>query len=73
MNRLGNAVRAAVAAAVFVLPVAAAVGLATAPAALPAPVPATVPVMDTTTQAGDPCCTGTPWGEIGQPPVVGDV
>jgi hypothetical protein len=65
MNRLGNAVRTAVAAAVFVLPVVA--------AAAPITVPATVPVMDTTIEAGDPCCTGTPWGEIGQPPVAGDV
>ena len=61
MNRLGNAVRAAVAAAVFVLPVAAAVA--------PAPAPAGEPAVDTTTEAGPGCCTGTPWGEIGEPPV----
>lgn len=69
MNRLGNAVRTAVAAAVFVLPVVA----AAAPITVPATMPTTVPVMDTTIEAGDPCCTGTPWGEIGQPPVAGDV
>jgi hypothetical protein len=61
MNRLGNAVRAAVAAAVFALPVAAAI----APASAPAP----APVMDTTTEAGPGCCTGTPWGQIGEPPL----
>jgi hypothetical protein len=59
MNRLGNVVRAAVAAAVFVMPVAAAVASA--------PTPAPAPVMDTTTQAGPGCCTGTPWGQIGEP------
>jgi hypothetical protein len=62
MNRLGNAVRVTVAAAVFVLPVAAAV----APATAPANAPTIAPVMN----VADPvCCTGTPWGEIGEPPI----
>ena len=53
MNRLGNVVRAAVAAAVLVLPGAAAIA----------------PAPDTTTTANPACCTGTPWGEIGEPPI----
>ena len=62
MNRLGNAVRATVAAAVFVLPVAA----AAAPAGAPANAPTDAPVMN----IADPtCCTGTPWGEITEPPI----
>jgi hypothetical protein len=63
MNRLGNAVRVTVAAAVFVLPVAAA---AVATAAVPTTAPTIEPVMN----VADPtCCTGTPWGEITEPPV----
>lgn len=66
MNSLGNAVRGAVlAAAVFVLPVVAVV----APAASPATGSTDAPVMH---NAGPGCCTGTPWGEMGEvvPPPI---